>query len=176
VSGTGSHAEEVARLAAILRSEEELYRELIGLLQREREMMVDLDADGLADVVRHKENLAVEGRLIERGRIEVAERLAARLGLPDAPPTLSAICDRLGEDDGGLRAAHGRLAAVVGAARELVEANRALGGDRLAFVQTTLGLLGHLVPDQGGASQAYDRSGSLPEPTTPGGHLVRRTA
>lgn len=166
----------IEQLSAILGSEESLYRELLALLQRERDLMVDLDADGLGEVARQKETLAAEGRLIEQGRMEVAGRLASALGISSAPATLSEICERLGTDGAGLREAHTRLVSVVGAARELVEANRVMGGDRLAFVQNTLGLLGRLLPGRVAEPQAYERNGVVPEAALPGGHLVRRSA
>ena len=166
----------IEQLSAILRSEESLYRELLGLLQRERELMVDLDADGLGELVRQKETLAAEGRLIEQGRIDVAARLAIDLSISSDPVTLSQICVRIGDDGDELREAHTRLVAIVSAVRELVQANRTMGGDRLSFVQKTLGLLGALLPGRTAEPGAYGRTGAVPEAVLPGGHLVRRSA
>jgi hypothetical protein len=166
----------IERLTAVLASEESLYRELLALLQRERDLMVDLDADGLAEVTWQKDTLATEGRLIEQGRVEAANRLAEALDISSRPATLSEICERLGDDAGAMRATHTRLVALVGAVRELVEANRAMGGDRLAFVQSTLGLLGRMLPGRTPEPRPYERSGVVPDETMPGGHLVRRSA
>ena len=166
----------IEQLSTVLGSEESLYRELLALLQRERELMIDLDADGLAEVTWQKEAIASEGRLIEQGRAKIAERLAGELGITSTPATLSEICERLGDRAGELRQAHRRLMAVLAAVRELVEANRVIGGERLSFVQSTLGLHGRMLPGVSPEPPAYERTGVVAAPTAPGGHLVRRSA
>ena len=57
------------RLLEILRAEERVYLEMRDLLQRERELMVSLDAQGLGDAAREKEALSDEGRLVEESRV-----------------------------------------------------------------------------------------------------------
>ncbi|HVP29078.1 MAG TPA: flagellar protein FlgN [Myxococcota bacterium] len=152
-----------ARLLASLEAEEELYVELRELLQRERERIVALDAAGLEELVRRKEALAEEGRLLEEGRLELSAALARELGLGEPRPTLSHLCARLGEEADGLRAVHGRLVALVGAARELLEANAAFAGEAREQVRATLRLLGRLLP-----------AGATYEPAGPAGRGVGR--
>lgn len=136
----------LAGLERVLEAEEGFYRELRALLQREQTCLVELDARSLEEIVRSKEALAEEGRLLEESRVQVALALATALGLP-ARATLSEICDRLGEDGSGLRAAHGRMVALVGAVRELVALNATFAGSALERVDATLELLGRLHPD-----------------------------
>ncbi|MFQ5416758.1 MAG: flagellar protein FlgN [Myxococcota bacterium] len=138
--------DELQRLSRILDAEERFYCDFRGLLQREHACLVELDAEGLEEIVRAKEVLAEEGALLEESRIEVGAELAAKLELPGRP-TLSQICDRLGDEAADLRAAHARLVAVVGAVRELVELNTAFTGNALTRVDATLELLGRLRPD-----------------------------
>ena len=76
------------RLEAVLEAEERLYREMRELLQKERALIVALDAPGLTEVALEKEALASEGRMLERSRLEVTEELARELGLPTPRPTL----------------------------------------------------------------------------------------
>jgi len=162
--------EGVERLCTVLEAEERLYVSMRDLLQGERELMASLDAAGLERSVRRKETLAEEGRFLEASRVEVVADLAEKLGFTQARPTLSQICEALGEDAGRLREAHSRLAALVGAVQELLEANAAFAGEAQAQVQATLQLLGRLLPE----SSSYEPGGA--EPTPAGGRLVRQSA
>lgn len=134
------------QLIDLLLLEERVYRELAAVLREERELIVSLDADGLDALARRKDALAAEARIAEESRVGVARSLGRELGVAEEPVTLRLLCERVGEPDLGLRDAQTRLVAVVGAVRELVDANRVLGGNRLANVQTTLKLLGRLAP------------------------------
>jgi hypothetical protein len=164
---------EADELLAVLESEERLYLELRELLQRERKLIVDLDAGGLEEVVRRKEALASEGRLLEEGRVEAARRLAERVGADAERPTLGALCDALGEDAAPLRRAHSRLVALVGATRELLDANAGFAGDALGQVRATLQLLGRLVPGDGTYAPGLEPG---PEVPLAAGTLLRRSA
>lgn len=162
--------EQIARLAGVLQLEERIYRELAAVLRRERELILSLDAAGLHTLTAEKEALAAEGRVAEQSRIAVTEPLAAELGIRERPVTLRAICERLGDRDDRLREAQTRLVAAVGAVRELVEANRVLGGRRLSSVQATLKLLGRLVP------VAAAKPGTPSGPTLPTSGRVLETS
>ncbi len=162
----------VGRLLTVLGAEERLYLELRDLLQRERELIASLDAAGLEAGVRQKESLAEEGRLLEESRIEVAAALARELGVASDRPTLGQLCAALGPiRDAELRAAHSRLAALVGAVQELVAANSGFAGEAEARVRATLRLLGRLLPDQ----PTYQPPGAR-EAAPAAGRLLRRTA
>jgi hypothetical protein len=152
--------EQTQRLLAILEAEERVHLEMRDLLQRERELMARLDAAGLGEVSREKEALADEGRLVEESRIAVAAGLARRFGLDDERPTLSRLCEALGDAAGPLRQAHTRLVVLVSVVRELLDANVALAGDNLGRIRGTLQLLGRMLP--------------VEPPDT--GRLVRRSA
>jgi hypothetical protein len=160
----------VARLLVVLEAEHALYLRLRDLLRREREVLGLLDARRLEQVAREKEELADEGRLLEESRIDVARELARELGLASERPRLVELCTRLGADAAPLRSAHNRLVVSVGAARELLEANRALAGDALAQVQATLRLLGGVLPEQERYTPRDETS------RAPTGRLVRQTA
>lgn len=166
-----SGSDAVRRLITVLDAEERLYVELRDLLQREREHMVNLDARGIEEVVRRKESLSDEGRLLEESRIEVARALARELGLTEASPPLSLLCDHAGADAPALRDAHSRLVALLGAVRELLDANAAFAGECLAQVRTTMGLLGRMLP----AEPTY-RPGAAGAGVSRAGRLVRSSA
>lgn len=151
-------SEELARkLLDVLALEERVHRDLRELLAEERGRMIALDADALYGLAARKEVLAEEGRLAERGRVALVNQCAQGLGIGELPISLGRLCDALGEAASApLREAQSRLVAVIGAVRELAEANRVLGGERLAHVQSTLTLLGRLSPSlpSDGAAQA----------------------
>lgn len=154
----------VTRLTQVLAAEERVHRSLRQVLAEERERMLDLDAESLYELAMRKEVLAEEGRLARDARAQASEDLAIALGLPAKNVTLSELCTALGDGAEPLYEAQSRLLAIVRAVFELSEANRTLGGDRLADVQATLQLLGKLVP------------ASVLEPGQRGGTLVRRSA
>lgn len=157
-------AARLEELLAVLDVEERVHRELRQILAGERERMLDLDTTGLYELVRGKEALAEEGRLAAEARVEAAKRLARSIGIQEETLTLSRLCEELGDEGALLRDAQSRLLALVTATQELAEANRLLGGDRLSHVQTTLHLLGRLLPE----ARSEDAGG--------GGRLVRTRA
>ena len=156
------------RLLVILDAEESLYSRLRDSLQEEREVVARLDAAGLEEIARRKEELCDEGRLLEESRRIVADELAASLDLP-AGSRLSVICERIGPGASRLARAHQRLAILVSVVRELLEANVVLAGESLSEVRATLRLIGGLAsdPESYGATPL---SGSTP------GRLVSRSA
>ncbi|MEB2344437.1 MAG: flagellar protein FlgN [Deltaproteobacteria bacterium] len=160
----------VARLEAVLAAEERLYVELRDALQRERDCMVMLDAEGLEAVVAAKEALADEAALLEETRRAVADELAAALGLA-AAPTLSALCERLGRVGAALRERHSRLVALLAAVGELVDANAGFARESLAHVRETLASLGRLLP----CEPVYTPAGARAAAGGPG-RLVERVA
>jgi hypothetical protein len=155
----------VARLLVVLESEHALYVRLRELLRREREALGALDARALEALAREKEELADEGRLLEESRLHVTAELAASLGLASPRPRLAELCARLGDEAAPLRAAHNRLVVLLGASRELLEANRVLAGESLDHVQGALRMLGGLLPEEAryapGAAAAPAASGRL---------------
>jgi hypothetical protein len=162
----------VEGLLTVLGAEERLYLELRDLLQRERELIANLDVAGLEQGVRQKESLAEEGRLLEESRLELAALLARELGIGSERATLSQLCAALGpERDAALRGAHSRLTALVGAVQELVAANSGFAGEAEGRVRATLQLLGRLLPDQ----PTYQPPGAR-EAAPAAGRLLRRTA
>lgn len=160
-----------ARLLTVLECEEKLYLELRSVLQRERELVAALDAKGLDEMALRKEALADEGRLLESSRLPIAAALARELGQDDARPALSLLFAQLGPEADALRERHARLVALIGAVRELLEANAFFAHEAREQVRGTLRLLGRLLP----SPQTYGAQG-VPEMDPGTGRLVRRTA
>ena len=70
----------------ILEDERELLEQIIVLLDKERSLITILDAEGLVQNAKAKENLALKIRMVEQGRLTLLHRLAPELGL--APETV----------------------------------------------------------------------------------------
>lgn len=157
------------RLEIALQAEADLYERMRDLLQQEREVLLGLDSERLELLTRSKAELADEGRVIEAGRQAVVAQLASELGLRSEGLRLSQLCDRLGPQYAGLRAAHNRLVVLVGVVRELLNANHALAGQSLAEVRATVEALGGLVSE----GSAYGPDGA---PRSVRGQLLRRSA
>jgi hypothetical protein len=132
----------LVRLLTVLDAEHALCLRLCDLLRTERSALEALDVPRLEQLVREKEELADEGRLLEESRIVVTEAFARQLRIPEPRPRLSRVCEALGDAAPRLRDAHRRLAAVLALARELVEANSAATLSELANVQASLRALG----------------------------------
>lgn len=163
--------EDARKLEKVLEAEEQLYVELRDLLQRERACLVDFDAEGLEQMVEAKELLAEEARLLEDSRLVIAQKLAGQLGFGTHRITLSRLCETMGSPAAMLRERHSRLVALLGAVRELSEANASFARDGLGQVRETLRLLGRLLP----AEPTY-RGAAVPPRAHDVGRLVRGVA
>ena len=158
------------RLQIILDAEEELYVRLRDLLQKERGIVLCMDAAGLQEIARSKEEFGDQARLLEESRLEVAAELAVGIGLP-AKSNLSTICSKLSERGSELRLVHNRLVILVSVVRELLDANADLVGESLSEVRATLRLLGGLLPEE----NLYCPNGP-PAAAMATGRLLRRSA
>ena len=157
-------------LQQVLDAEEALYVEMHRTLQQERAALSELDSAGVEAAVRAKESLADEAAFLEERRLAAARALAEEPGVATEPVTLALLCDALGERGSGLRDAHSRLSALIGAVQELLHINAAFAGECLSQVSTSLRLLGRLLPDD----TLYAPSGAAPPQR--GGRLVRGCA
>lgn len=163
-------ADPLFRLERVLAAEEALYVEMHRTLQDECAALAALDSDLLEQAVRSKESLSDEASFLEERRVEAARALAEDLGIEPEPPTLTRICDALGDRGQDLRESHSRLSALIGAVRELLAINAAFAGDCLGQVSSSLRLLGRLLPDH----TLYAPSGAMGRQS--GGRLVRGCA
>lgn len=152
---------QVARLEVVLQAEENLYLRLRELLRREEAELIDLDPGCIAQTVEEKRSLAEEARLLEDTRRALASELARALGLGDGPRKLSALIEALGDEAARLPELHGRLSALVGSTRSLLEANGSFADRSLRRVQETLKMLGRAVPERVGYGPGLERGAGV---------------
>jgi hypothetical protein len=151
----------IARLLGVLEAEHSLHDRLCAALREERAALGALDGPRIEQLVREKEALVDEGRLLEESRLGVSEELARALGIGAARVRLSELCDALGDEAAPLREAHLRLAARLALARELLEANTAATASELATVQATLRALGVTPAGDGYGHRTAPEAGRL---------------
>ena len=166
-------AEIARRLYAVLAEEEQLYLDMKALLQEERQQMSLRNAEQIELIVQRKEGLAGEGQLLEECRHNVMRELVEKLGLPESEGTLSRVCAALADEGTELRMIHGRLVALIAAVRELLEANSTFAGEALIRVQSTLRLLGRLLPDEPTYGRSQSSQTPRPQMMKPG-RIVRQ--
>ena len=141
-------ADVVRRLETVLSAEERLYLRLREVLRREESELLGLDASELEATVAEKRALAEEAKLLEESRRIVMVELGVGLGLGEEPVKLSRLIAQLGPEAGGLPGLHGRLRALVGSTRALLEGNERFASRSLVRVQETLRMLGRAIPEE----------------------------
>lgn len=153
--------EQVSRLEVVLQAEENLYLRLRNVLRREESELIDLDPGRIAATVEEKRSLAEEARLLEDSRRALATLIGRTLGLGDAPQKLSVLIAALGHEAARLPDLHGRLSALVGSTRGLLEANGGFSQRSLKRVQETLKMLGRAVPERVGYGPGVERGAGV---------------
>ena len=153
--------EQVRRLEVVLQAEENLYLRLRDVRRREEAELIELDPAQIAATVEQKGSLAEEARLLEDSRRAVAIVLGRALGLGDSPQKLSVLIEALGAEAARLPELHGRLSALVGSTRGLLEANGGFSQRSLRRVQETLKMLGRAVPEKVGYGPGLERGAGV---------------
>lgn len=84
-------------LQTILLDEIDLYRELLSILQKEKEVMIDVSADKIMKCIKEKETLGLKLRMLEDYRITVVKRLSEKLNIPEEDIKLSRLSEIVDE-------------------------------------------------------------------------------
>ena len=145
-------------LCDLLNREFELCQALLGLLQRERQVVVDCAVEELIQINKEKENLVLKVRILEQSREAILEKLAHRLNLPSEGLTLSVLEERLQEPFAGeLRVLRSNLSSILQSIRDVNEGNRVFLQHSVDFVKGSLALIRYLTV----SSPMYMASGSV---------------
>lgn len=133
-------SDSIDRLTRVLIQSEQAYRELLDLLQREKEAATASDAQRLNGVVERKTDVLARLASLEKQRNAELQAIAGSLGIHGDALTLSRISrtlpDQSKEQLDGLSAS---LRSLAGKARRLNEENRALVAHCLHLVHGALG-------------------------------------
>ncbi|MFV1951195.1 MAG: flagellar protein FlgN [Nitrospinota bacterium] len=80
-------------LQTILLDEIDLYRELLSILQKEKEVMIEVSADKIMKCIKEKETLGLKLRMLEDYRISVVKKLSDKLNIPEEDIKLSRLSE-----------------------------------------------------------------------------------
>lgn len=114
---------------------------LLRLLQRERESLIEFDAQQVALISREKDTIVLKLQLLEEERARIIREYASREGL-DEPVTLKKICDVA--HDEALKDFRLQLISLVQSISEHNNFNRILTERSTSFSANALGLLSSL--------------------------------
>lgn len=131
-------------LLEILEKEVDLYREFLGLLQMERQYMVDLSLDKLHECVNHKETIVLNFRILEDSRRDVIESIQD--GYKSGPLTLFMIINIAPQRyKKGLELCRSNLISLVNSIKEINQVNGILAERAINYTRSSLSFLNRLI-------------------------------
>lgn len=113
------------------------YRELLGLLQREKECLIDLDATGIESISKEKDTTILRLRLLEEERINLLKRFSEENGIEGL--TLQRLYELTGDES--LKGLRLQLISILQSIEELNEFNGILIERSLGFIRGSLEFL-----------------------------------
>ena len=114
------------------------YRELLYLLQRERECLVNLDAAGIQNISKEKDTLILRLKLLEEARMKFLKESSAEMN-SDETITLQKLYDMTGDET--LKSLRLQLISMLQSIQELNEFNSILIERSLGFVKNSIEFL-----------------------------------
>lgn len=129
-------------LTQVLKQETGKYEALLRLLRQERGLIVKGNLTPLAELVKRKETLVLELKVIQEARVALMTRLSAHYGIPLAELTLFRLAELVPALHAtSYRALLIRLASLVTKLVEENEWNAALLDRSIAFIKGSLSFL-----------------------------------
>jgi hypothetical protein len=151
-----------------------VYRHLLTVVRKERELLVGAKLDELAENNRVKEMTLLKVRELEETRIKVAKELARQEGLDAERTRLLDFARHFDSSPVGerFRKLHSVLDLLIKRVREHNQYNEVLVTSAL---DTMTGAIGHLRDNLGGG-KTYKKSGAVKSGTAESGQLVSKEA
>ena len=144
------------QLLALLAGEMGLYRDMILVLQSEKDAIIDADLEALEENTREKSNLTIKVRILEEQRLRTVEKLSAALDHPLEGFNLLQIAGLVGGPYAArLEACHSNFASLMQSMGELNRTNSELLTHSLKTVRESLGFLENL----GNMHSVYQENG-----------------
>lgn len=129
-------------LAQVLEQETEKYEALLRLLRQERGLIVKGDLGALAELMKRKETLALELKIIQEARGALMTRVSAMYDIPLADLTLFRLADLVpASHTMSYRRLLNRLAVLVTRLVEENDCNAALLDRTVAYIKGSLSFL-----------------------------------
>lgn len=147
-----------------------IYRHLLGIVRREREILIAANLDDLTENNRTKEAMLIRAGQLEEQRIRFAGELAQLEGLP-AASRLMDFANHLGGDHSArLRRLHSVLELLLNRVKEHNLQNEGLVQAALNNIHGAMGSIRNSLADK----PTYKKSGGIATRATEPGQLVRK--
>lgn len=157
-------------LEEVLENDVKVYRTLLDLIRREKEVLISANIDDLNDNNKSKELAIVKLKSLERLREKAARDLAQATGANAENPRLLEIAFKVGEPySTKLRSFHATLELLIKRIKEINDSNEALIKDSLRAVNGALGAIKDTLQPR----QTYAPSGDIKR-TEASGHFVSK--
>ncbi len=161
------------KLVSYLEDELKVYRHLLDLVRKERDILVAANIDELNENNKSKDTMLAKLKQLDRVREKAARELAQVVGADMAQPRLLDIAAKINGTEGErLRSMHQALDMVVNRVKDLNKKNEALAQSALANVQGAMNALKSTL----GETPVYKKQGDLKKSEVQSGQLVSREA
>lgn len=148
-----------------------VYRSLLEVVRKEKEILVSTKLDDLNDNNRAKESLLHKSKNLEQLRIRFVQELADQVGLVELSPRLKDLAIYLDDTRAErLRNIHSVLELLLKRVQELNKQNEVLVDSALKNITGAMNSL----KDNLQPKPVYQRHGEMQAQVTPGGHLVSK--
>jgi flagellar biosynthesis/type III secretory pathway chaperone len=165
--------EQLPNLVKMLEEQITLYRHLLEVVRKEKEILVSANLDELNETNRTKEAMLLKIRAIETERIKVASAISGALGLDPENPRLMEIAKYLNDTDADrLRNIHSVLELLLRRVKDFNGQNEVLVQSALENVTGAMNEIRGVIQEK----PTYKNKGNVEPGATPAGKLVSREA
>ena len=159
------------RFVECLDDEIKVYRHLLDIIRKEKDILISAKTDDLVENNKAKDAMLAKLRQIDRVREKCARELAQKVGVSIDEPRLLEIATKFETRDGDrLRSIHQTLTLMVQRVKDLNQKNEALVKSALNNVQGAMEALRTALGD----SPTYRKQGELKKTEVLSGQLVSR--
>ena len=160
----------LTELITILDKEIELHKQLLSLLHKERELLVDLSTEEIFENNKKKETCTLKIKMLEESRLSLVEKLSQHYEIPFKELTLSKIVSLVKEPyRSALNTSRSTLIALTSSTKEINHNNCLIVRDFLYYFKRSLDFLYHA----SSASPTYVDNGKIKDPKRFGSLLSR---
>lgn len=162
-----------SKLVTYLEDELKVYRHLLDLVRKEKEILIAANIDDLNENNKSKEVMLAKVRQLDRVREKAAREMAQAVGADMAQPRLLDIASRLETAEGDrLRSIHQAFEMVVGRLKDLNKKNESLAQTALANVQGAMNAIKTTL----GETPVYKKQGDMKKTEVQSGQFVSKEA
>lgn len=160
-------------LIDVLESELTVYRHLLDVVRKEKDILIAADINELNENNQSKEAMLVKLRQLERGREKASRDLASAIGGNVEKPRLLELALKLGGEEGKrLQSLHQTFDIIVQRLKELNKANASLAETALNNLQGAMKSLKSTL----GETSTYKKQGEMKKQEVLTGQFVSREA